>query len=183
MHKGDTIPGLITAVFGYSVAIYVLLEDTMRWNAQSSDGVPGAGFFPVLLGFAVGILGLAVVHEAIHGLVWGLCAERRFRAIEFGVIWEMVTPYCTCSDPLRRWQYVLGAAMPTVVLGFIPAVVAAFAHNPLLFALAIVMVLGGGGDALIIIKMLRHRTPAGSSTVYYDHPCECGLVAFTRTQG
>ena len=45
------------------------------------------------------------------------------------------------------------------------------------------MVLGGGGDALIIIKMLRHRTPAGSSTVYYDHPCECGLVAFTRTQG
>lgn len=57
MHKGDTIPGLITAVFGYSVAIYVLLEDTMRWNAQSSDGVPGAGFFPVLLGFAVGILG------------------------------------------------------------------------------------------------------------------------------
>ena len=57
MHKGDTIPGLITAVLGYSVAIYVLLEDTMRWNAQSSDGVPGAGFFPVLLGFAVGILG------------------------------------------------------------------------------------------------------------------------------
>ena len=56
MHKGDTIPGLITAIFGYSVAIYTLLEDTMRVNAQSSDGVPGAGFFPVLLGFAVGIL-------------------------------------------------------------------------------------------------------------------------------
>ena len=61
MHKGDTIPGLITAVFGYSVAIYVLLEDTMRWNAQSSDGVPGAGFFPVLLGFAVGS---AAIHIA-----------------------------------------------------------------------------------------------------------------------
>ena len=43
----------ITAVFGYSVAIYVLLEDTMRWNAQSSDGVPGAGFFPVLLGLSL----------------------------------------------------------------------------------------------------------------------------------
>ena len=33
MHKGDTIPGLITAIFGYSVAIYTLLEDTMRVNA------------------------------------------------------------------------------------------------------------------------------------------------------
>ena len=29
MHKGDTIPGLITAIFGYSVAIYTLLEDTL----------------------------------------------------------------------------------------------------------------------------------------------------------
>ena len=29
MHKGDTIPGLITAIFGYSAAIYTLLEDTM----------------------------------------------------------------------------------------------------------------------------------------------------------
>ncbi len=139
------------------------------------------GFSFQLIIFAVGMLVLAVAHEAIHGLTWGLCAERRFKAIEFGVIWEMVTPYCTCSDPLRRWQYVLGAAMPTIVLGFIPAVVAAFIHSPLLFALAVVMVLGGGGDALIIIKILRHRTPAGSTTVYYDHPCECGLVAFTRT--
>lgn len=46
MHKGDTIPGIITALFGFSVAIYTLMEDTMRVNAQSSDGVPGAGFFP-----------------------------------------------------------------------------------------------------------------------------------------
>ena len=65
MHKGDTIPGLITAIFGYSVAIYTLLEDTMRVNAQSSDGVPGAGFFPVLLGFAVGILGTILVVRGI----------------------------------------------------------------------------------------------------------------------
>lgn len=66
MHKGDTIPGLITALFGFSVAIYTLLEDTMRFNAQSSDGVPGAGFFPVLLGFVVGILGVVLL---VRGLL------------------------------------------------------------------------------------------------------------------
>ena len=60
LHKGDTIPGLIIAVFGYVVAIYTLAEDTMRFRTQASDGVPGAGFFPVLLGFAVGILGTAL---------------------------------------------------------------------------------------------------------------------------
>lgn len=61
MHKGDTIPGLLTAVFGFAVALYTLSEDTMKFRAQSSDGVPGAGFFPVLLGFAVGILGVALM--------------------------------------------------------------------------------------------------------------------------
>ncbi len=66
MHKGDTIPGLITALFGFSVAIYTLVEDTMRWNAQSSDGVPGAGFFPVLLGFVVGILGVALTVRGLY---------------------------------------------------------------------------------------------------------------------
>lgn len=66
MHKGDTIPGIITALFGYSVAIYTLVEDTMRFNAQSSDGVPGAGFFPVLLGFAVGILGTILTIRGIR---------------------------------------------------------------------------------------------------------------------
>lgn len=68
MHKGDTIPGIITALFGFSVAIYTLMEDTMRVNAQSSDGVPGAGFFPVLLGFVVGILGVALT---IRGVMQG----------------------------------------------------------------------------------------------------------------
>ena len=68
MHKGDTMPGIITALFGFSVAIYTLMEDTMRVNAQSSDGVPGAGFFPVLLGFVVGILGVALT---IRGVMQG----------------------------------------------------------------------------------------------------------------
>ena len=66
MHKGDTIPGLITALFGFSVAAYTLLEDTMKVQAQSSDGVPGAGFFPVLLGTIVGVLGLALMFRGLR---------------------------------------------------------------------------------------------------------------------
>lgn len=65
MWKGDTIPGALIAVFGFAVTIYTLMEDTMRYSSQSSDGVPGAGFFPVLLGLAVGILGLALMIRGI----------------------------------------------------------------------------------------------------------------------
>lgn len=63
--RGDTIPGLVIMLFGFTVAIYTLVEDTMRFRAQTSDGVPGAGFFPVILGFLLGALGLLLM---IRGL-------------------------------------------------------------------------------------------------------------------
>lgn len=66
MHKGDTIPGLLIALFGFAVAGYTLMDETMLVRAQSSDGVPGAGFFPVLLGSVVGILGVVLM---VRGLM------------------------------------------------------------------------------------------------------------------
>lgn len=130
-------------------------------------------------GLLVPLLVLMVAHEAIHGLVWGLCSPERFKSIEFGVIWKMLTPYCTCSAPLSRWQYVLGSAMPTIVLGILPAAIAIVTGNSFLLCIALLMVLGGGGDALVILKILRFPTK-GRTVVYYDHPYECGVVAFTR---
>ena len=96
MHKGDTIPGLITAIFGYSVAIYTLLEDTMRVNAQSSDGVPGAGFFPVLLGFAVGILGTILFVRGIlqKGSVQYFQVDPE---IKFHPVADHKAVYCLCA--------------------------------------------------------------------------------------
>lgn len=81
--------------------------------AAGGSFFPGAQFFLLFLA----IVGLLVVHECIHGLTWGLFAPRHFASISFGVIWKALTPYCTCSAPLRRWQYALGTAMPTLVLG------------------------------------------------------------------
>lgn len=66
MHRGDTIPGLLIALFGFAVLIYTLMDETMLIQAQSSDGVPGAGFFPALLGGVVGILGIALM---VRGLM------------------------------------------------------------------------------------------------------------------
>ena len=110
MHKGDTIPGLITAIFGYSVAIYTLVEDTMRFRAQSSDGVPGAGFFPIILGFIVGILGTALAvrglkqngtvqyfqldDELKHNLkIFGLAA---LSMLAFFILWQTTKQFIAC---------------------------------------------------------------------------------------
>ena len=124
---------------------------------------------------------LMVLHEAIHGLTWGLMAPHGFKAIAFGVIWQMLTPYCTCTDGIKRWQYLLGGLMPTLILGFGLAGLATVQGSLWLFPLAEVMILGGGGDFLIMFKMLRH--PQKSGAVYYDHPYECGLVVFEPANG
>lgn len=130
--------------------------------------------------FWVGLILLVVMHEAIHGLTWGAFAESHWKAISFGVIWSMLTPYCTCAESLTKKQYIIGSAMPTLILGFGLTVLAAVLGDFWLFALSFAMIFGGGGDALIILKMLLHKTQ-GKEVLYYDHPYECGLVVFEKS--
>ncbi len=141
-----------------------------------NDGPMDELSLPGLLGLLAAFLALVVVHELIHGLVWGLCSPSRFKAIEFGVIWAALTPYCTCSEPLKKWQYILGAAMPTLVLGIGLGIGAVCAGQGFLLYLALLLTFGGGGDFCIIWKLLGYR-PKGEA-IYCDHPYECGVVAF-----
>ena len=53
-----------------------------------------ASFFPLVV-VAIVLL-LTVLHELIHGAVFGWFAPHRYKAIQFGVIWSMLTPYCAC---------------------------------------------------------------------------------------
>jgi hypothetical protein len=136
---------------------------------------------PILFmwGFIALLVVFVVVHELIHGLTWGIFAKSHFNSIEFGVIWNMLTPYCTCSEPLNKRQYLLGAAMPTVILGFVLALIAAARGSIFLLCVAEVMIFSGGGDFLIILKMLLYRSN-GKDAVFYDHPTECGFVVFEK---
>ena len=127
--------------------------------------------------FLAGLLLSLVLHELIHGLTWGLFAPSHFRAISFGVIWRALTPYCTCSEPLKRWQYALGGAMPTLILGFGAGFLATAFRFPWLLFLAQLMLLGGGGDFFILLKIALYR-PKKAGVLLYDHPYECGFVVF-----
>ena len=129
--------------------------------------------------FLLALLLFTAGHEGIHGLTWAMFAEGHWKAIRFGVIWKALTPYCTCTRPLRRWQYILGAAMLTLVLGIGLTAAAAQTGKFWVFILAISMIFGGGGDFAIILKMLLHRQQ-GRDAVYYDHPYECGVVVFEK---
>ena len=120
---------------------------------------------------------LIIVHELIHGITWAIFVKNHFHAIDFGIVWSTLTPYCACFEPLKKWQYLLGTAMPTLVLGGGGAVAAGMTNQLLLFFAAECMIFSGGGDFQIILRTILSDK---RESVYCSHPYECSLVAFEK---
>lgn len=170
--KANLLALIVMLPFAVLSGAVVLSSCSLRSMAESISSWD-------FLVFLLVMLLLTAVHEGIHGLTWAMFAEGRWKAIRFGVIWKALTPYCTCAQPMKRGQYILGAAMPTLVLGIGLTAAAALTGGFWVFILAIAMIFGGGGDFAIILKMLLHRQQ-GRDAVYYDHPYECGVVVFEK---
>lgn len=69
--------------------------------------------------------------------------------------------------------------MPTIVVGFLPAAIAIAMNDLGWFVIALIMIIGGGGDMLIILKLLTFHAK-GEKTVFCDHPTLPGLVAYVK---
>ena len=128
--------------------------------------------------FLLSILALTVIHELIHGLFYSLACKSGFSSIEFGIVWEMLTPYCTCAEPMNKKGYLIALLMPGIILGVIPALITMFTGNVSLFALAVIMILGAGGDLLICYMILKGHFSIDA--VFLDHPYEVGTVVFEK---
>ncbi len=63
--KGDVIPGILTVLFGVFFYITTIVTPNLDFGAQTSDGVPGAGFFPYLLSGTICILGIFLIIRGI----------------------------------------------------------------------------------------------------------------------
>ena len=133
----------------------------------------------VLLIFA--FLVLIVLHEAIHGLIFGLYAPHHFKSIQFGVNLKQGVAYCYCGESLEKKQYIIGAAMPGILLGLIPLVISFMIGNWWLFIMSLAMTLGAAGDALVIYKLLTTKVD-GDDIVYMDHPTEPGVSVFYKSK-
>ncbi|MGN1382862.1 MAG: DUF3267 domain-containing protein [Eubacterium sp.] len=132
-----------------------------------------------LAAFLVVLVLLTVIHELIHGFVWGLFSEHHFKDIEFGVMWKYGAAYCTCKVPLKKSQYILGGIMPLIVLGIIPCIAGIAMGSLIVTLFGGIMTLGAGGDIMILLQLIRFKTDA-RDVVIYDHPTKGGSVVFTR---
>lgn len=125
--------------------------------------------------FLIMLLGV-VLHELIHGITWAVFAEKGFRSIRFGVLWKALAPYCHCQEPLKVKHYVLGALMPAVLLGFIPAVYAILTNNLPLLVFGGFFTMAAIGDFMIIF-LLRNEDP---EALVLDHPSEAGCFIYRK---
>lgn len=149
--------------------VYFFVNPRSRWSFSLFSGII----------FLIALLLLLILHEIIHGLTWGFFTKGHWSAISFGIIWKLLTPYCTCAEPLKKTQYIVGAVMPTLILGFGLIGIATNWGNYTLFVLSLCMIFGGGGDFLIILKLLRYRCQ-NKTVLFYDHPYECGFIIFEK---
>ncbi len=152
-----------------AVAVYFISVGKQGLNFQFVD----------LLWFLLATVVSVVMHELLHGVTWAMFS-RSFRPISFGVIWSALTPYCTCSKPLKKWQYIVGALVPTIVLGVGLTVLSVLTAKMWIVLLNVTMIIGGGGDFYMVLKMLKCKFDG--EVLYYDHPYECGVVAFVRNK-
>ena len=140
----------------------------------------GMGSMPPRFGLLLAVfIALVFVHEGLHGVTWALFAENGFKDIEFGLMKELLTPYCTCAAPLKKGQYILGALMPLIVLGLIPTVAGILSGSLFWTIIGLMMILSAGGDMLIVLKLLLWKSEAAEQR-FVDHPTLAGLVAFER---
>jgi hypothetical protein len=137
-------------------------EGLIRFFALSS-------FLPAVL------LGI-IAHEGLHGVTWALAGRRPLSSIRFGFNVPTLTPYAHFTEPLPATPYRFGAAMPGLVLGVLPVVVALATGNGWLAGFGTLFLVAASGDILILWML---RDVPGSSSIQ-DHPTMPGCIVYDR---
>lgn len=131
-------------------------------------------FSPVVL---VGVLVFGVIlHELLHGLTWAAFCKNGLKSITYGIHWKLLTPYCHCKEMLPLRPYMLGGAMPGLVMGLLPALLGLAFGNIILLLLGLFFSFAAGGD-LLILWMLRKYKPEDR---VQDHPDKIGCFVFVK---
>ncbi|WP_207535342.1 DUF3267 domain-containing protein [Desertivirga arenae] len=164
----------LPAIFIFGIPFYLIWPGHFvkgAWKGAIPDVLNGTtGTVALIITLLVGV----VVHELIHGITWSRFASQGLRSIRFGVLWKSATPYCHCTEPLVLKNYVIGAAMPGLLMGILPLIVSIFTGNLLLFAFGLFFTLAAGGD-FAIINLLRKKN---ASLLVQDHPSKIGCLIY-----
>jgi hypothetical protein len=148
---------------------YFLIHGLAKFSL--SDLRIGEFLSGTLIFFAILVIG-ALLHELLHGVTWSFFTKKHWKAISFGVKWEYLTPYCHCDEPLTKFHFLLGALMPLIITGLVPAVVSCFTGSFKLWFFGFFFSVAAAGD-IIAAWMLRK---VKKNEWVLDHPSELGFI-------
>ncbi len=163
-------------IYGLLIAIPFIIPFVLLYFGLGRELViDGGEFFIAYMIFLLSI----VIHELIHGITWSCFAENGWKSISFGIIWEYLTPYCSCNQPMNKKKIIIGALMPTIILGFMLGVIAIITGSSIVLFVSMLSILGGGGDILMTVKLLMYKSPC-KDVLFIDHPYELGTAVFEK---
>ncbi len=166
---------LIPTIAVFGVPYYLLWRGNLNFTQFMDQLTPlGAGLDIVLI-LSIGIAGI-ILHELIHGLTWSFFTKKGFQAMKFGVLWQMMTPYCHCKEPMKIKHYILGAIMPAIILGVLPSVISVITGNLGMLIFGVFFTDAAAGDFLIINRIRRES----KEDYVLDHPSEAGCFIFRK---
>ena len=171
--KANVFAIVLMLVSGIVLLVPYIMIWRDHWAAGNADKFFDTLPFHSVLFLILMVVGI-VVHELIHGITWACFAPSGWRSISFGVIWKMLTPYCHCNEPMRPRPYIIGALMPLIVLGIIPAVICLISGSLFLLLWSIIFIAAAGGD----IWMAWLLTKESPDCTVLDHPSEAGFYVF-----
>lgn len=117
-------------------------------------------------------LALVIVHELLHAISWKLAGNLSFRDFKFGIAWKTLSPYCHATQPMTARAYRIGAAVPGILLGILPIMIATLLGNGFIAVLGALLTAGAVGDVYVL--WLIRRVP--STTYVIDHPKRAGCL-------
>lgn len=116
--------------------------------------------------FLISIIVGTIIHELIHAVCWSWLDGISWSNIHFGIKWKILTPYVHCPEPVEVTNYRWGVAMPGIVLGVIPYLLALIFQNGWLLGFGLFFTLAAGGD-ILILWLLKD---VESGIMVRDHP-------------
>ena len=160
---------VLSLVFAVPFTVAYLAAFAGVWGLNALVGGVFAflGNLPVLLAaFLLGIVG----HEAIHAITWAAAGKMPLSSIHMGFQWKTLTPYAHCREPMEVNAYRIGALMPGLVVGILPALAGIITGSGWLLMFGLFFTVAAGGDMLIL--WLIRGVPAGQ--MVEDHPSQAG---------
>lgn len=164
-------------LIGTFFTILVFTANLVPYAAYTSENFKNNLTINTFLILGVASIAGIVIHELIHGICFARFNETGFKSIKFGAYWKHLAFYCHCSEPIKVKHYLITLLMPSIILGFLPLVLAYTIQSFALLFFACTMICGGIGDFYISWLILK----LDKDCLIIDHPSKVGFY-YTENQ-